>query len=105
MDSKTHKAFKILAVEEGTTSVALLHELIADTLVRRGKPVPDTTIEYLKDHHRPLPTPPDPHRRSARLRATITAETCGKAAPGRWWVCKIQADRVKTEAQRTPTRV
>lgn len=60
MDAETHKAFKILAVEEGTTSVALLHELIADTLVRRGKPVPDTTIEYLKDHHRPLPTLPQP---------------------------------------------
>jgi hypothetical protein len=68
MDQDTHRAFKMLAVEEGTTSVALLHEAVAYSLVRHGKRVPDKTIEYLKDHHRPLPTPPEstPPKRIAR---------------------------------------
>jgi hypothetical protein len=55
VDPATHRAFKMLAAEEGTTNVALMHEAVTLVLARHGKPLPQPAIDHLKEHHRPLP--------------------------------------------------
>lgn len=57
VDADTHRAFKMLAAEERTTNVALLHEAVSLVLARHGKPLPTPAREHLKEHGRPLPPP------------------------------------------------
>ena len=54
----THRAFHMLAAEESTTNVALLHEAVGLVLARHGKPLPQSVIDHLKAHGRPLPGRP-----------------------------------------------
>ena len=58
VDQTTHRAWKVLAAEEGTTSVALMYEAMAHTFTRHGKQPPKPAVDYLKEHDRPVPTPP-----------------------------------------------
>ncbi len=56
VDSDTHRAFKILAAKEKTSTVALVHEAVAHLLARHGEPLPKPLREHLRTHGRPIPT-------------------------------------------------
>jgi hypothetical protein len=81
MDHATHRAFKMLAVEEGTTSVALLHEAVAYSLVRHGS-LPDRP-SLPKEHHRPVPARQCQRRRNARREPRSLIHTIWACGPHR----------------------
>jgi hypothetical protein len=55
VDPATHRAVNVLVAEQGTTSVAVMHEAIGLVLARHGKELPEPVVEHIKAHHRPMP--------------------------------------------------
>ena len=55
VDEVTHRAFKTLAAEQGTTSVALMHEAVGLVLAAHGKALPPPIRDHLKTNGRPAP--------------------------------------------------
>jgi hypothetical protein len=73
MHPDIHRAIRIAAATEGTTNVALLHEGAALVLARHGYQIPKAAVDYLADHHRPLPEPTPP---------SVTGKAKPKGNPG-----------------------